>query len=187
MRFADIEKFTDPGNYMTDVSVKYLPRAIEDYKEDFGLEMNPDFQRGNVWTREQQIAFLEFFFRGGASANVIYFNHPDFGRGAAPDSDMDHMVLVDGLQRLTAFLGFMNNEIPIFDGNYYKDFTDVLRGTEYNVKFCVNNLQYRRDVLKWYIEMNTGGTVHSKTEIARVQKLLDRELEGKKISFEMEK
>lgn len=37
----------------------------------------------------------------------------------------------------------------------------------------INDLKTRQEVLGWYIEMNAGGTPHSKKEIARVQSLLD--------------
>ena len=30
-----------------------------------GLQFNPDFQRGHVWTEGQQIAFMEFLLKGG--------------------------------------------------------------------------------------------------------------------------
>lgn len=186
MKFKDIPQFTSAGNYEIDVPIGFIKSQIKEYKETYGLEMNPDFQRGNVWTREQQIAFLEYFFKGGKSALVIYFNHPDFGKGMAKDSDLKHMVLVDGLQRLTSLIGFIDNEIPIFGDNYFKDFEDRPRDTSYRLKFNVNDLQYRKEVLKWYIDMNNGGTVHSSQEINRVQKMLDEELNKSSKSKEKE-
>ena len=81
------------------------------------------------------------------------------------------MVCVDGLQRLTTFLRFIHNEIPVF-GHYYREFTDSGR-TLYSIKINVNSLKKKKDVLKWYIEMNTGGTVHSDEEINRVKKLME--------------
>lgn len=175
MKFTDIPQFTSAGNYQIDVPLGFIKKTLEDYKNVYGLEMNPDFQRGNVWTEKQQIAFVEYFFKGGKSANVIYFNHPDFGRGMREDSDLPNMVLVDGLQRLTAITKFLDNEIPIFGGHYYKNFEDKPRDLKYMLKFNINDLQYRREVLKWYIDMNSGGTVHSEEEIKRVQALLDKE------------
>lgn len=180
MRFRDIPTFTKSGSYEIDVPLSFIKSAIEEYKETYGLEMNPDFQRGNVWTEQQQIAYLEYFFRGGKSANVIYFNHPDFGRGIEEDCDIPNMVLVDGLQRLTAIIKFVDNELPVFGGYYFKDFEDRPRDTLYRLKFNVNDLQHRREVLKWYIDMNSGGTVHSDEEIKRVQKLLDEDLKKSK-------
>ena len=172
MTFREIERFTGDGNYTINVGIDYLKATVDGYIKDFGLELNPDFQRGHVWTKKQQISYLEFFYRGGKSANVIYFNCPSFGRGEAEDSDIKQMVLVDGLQRLTSHLDFLDNKIPIF-GYYFKEFTDRPRLTQYDLRFNINDLQYRHEVLKWYIEMNTGGVVHTKEEIERVQKLLE--------------
>ena len=42
----------------------------------------------------------------------------------------------------------------------------------YTIKFNVNNLQTREELLTWYLEMNTGGTPHSDEEIERVKGLL---------------
>ena len=101
MKFSDIKPFTREGTYEIDVPLDHLEDTLKSYVEDWGLEMNPDFQRGNVWSREQQIAYVEFFFRGGRTSRVIYFNCPKFGNETS-DCDMNNMVLVDGLQRLTA-------------------------------------------------------------------------------------
>lgn len=175
MKFSDIKPFTKSGTYEVDIPLNYLERTLQSYIEDWGLEMNPDFQRGNVWTREQQIAYVEFFFRGGKTSRVIYFNCPEFGDKKS-DSDMDNMVLVDGLQRLTALTKFLRNEIPIF-GHYLREFEDAeyLGRAGLMVKFNINSLQYRKEVLQWYVDMNTGGTVHSDEEIKRVQRLIDKE------------
>lgn len=41
------------------------------------------------------------------------------------------------------------------------------------IKFNINNLQTRKDIIKWYIDYNSAGTYHSKEEIERVKKLLE--------------
>ena len=172
MKFSDIPTFISNGNYEIDVPLHTLKRQLKRFKEDYGLELNPDFQRGNVWTKEQQIAWLEFFFRGGKTSRVIYFNCPAYNNSWNDNIAPSTMVCVDGLQRLTALLGFLNNEIPIFN-TYYKDFEDVLRDATHSIKININDLMDRKNVLKWYIEINSGGTVHSKDEIDRVTKLMN--------------
>ena len=82
-------------------------------------------------------------------------------------------VCVDGLQRITAIQRFMNNEIKAFD-TYYKDFEDKLP-RDLDMIVNVNNLKTRKEVLQWYIEMNNGGTPHTKEEINRVKILLETE------------
>lgn len=177
IRYNEIEKLMPNGSYETCVGLGYIDSWLEEMEEDYGLELNPDFQRGNVWNEEQQIAYVEFLIRGGKSANIIYFNCPTFTFGAC-DRKSDHddlpMQCLDGLQRLTAIRKFLHNELPIFNGNYIDDFEDkkILLRNHDMLKFNVNNLQTRKDILKWYIDYNSAGTYHTKEEIERVRKLL---------------
>jgi uncharacterized protein with ParB-like and HNH nuclease domain len=143
---------------------------IKQEQEELGLQLNPKFQRGHVWTEQQQIAFLEYFFRGGKSGLVCYFNKPDWNIHV-PDEAYNEYVCVDGLQRITACLRFVNNEIPIF-GCYYKDFEDKPR-MKHTLRLNVNNLKTEKEVLQWYIDMNVGGTPHTLEEIERVKKMIE--------------
>ena len=173
MKFKDIKPFTQDGSYEINIGLKYLEKVLKDYDEDYGLELNPDFQRGVVWTEEQQIAYVEFFIRGGKTARVIYFNCPSFNNFTGNNNPM---VCVDGLQRLTALRKFLNNELKVF-GGYLNDFEDkdiFLRRTD-QLRFNINNLKTRKEVLQWYLDFNSGGTVHSQEEIDRVKTLLEKE------------
>lgn len=130
--------------------------------------MDPDFQRGHVWTPEQQVAYVEYVLRGGTSGNTIYLNCPGW-----PISTEDY-VLVDGKQRLTAVMGFLRDEIKAF--NYkHSEFTGKIRLSGPRFRWVVNNLPTRAAVLQWYLEMNTGGTVHSAAEINKVRQMLAEE------------
>jgi hypothetical protein len=171
MKFSDIPMFTRDGDYEINIFLEHLENKIKEFKEDYDLELNPDFQRGHVWTEDQQIAYVEFYLKGGKTARIIYFNCPywyDYNKG---NYDMG-MVCVDGLQRITALRRFLNNEIKVF-GHYYKEFEDTPRMTNDGLKFNINNLKTKKEVLQWYLEFNTGGTVHSQEEIERVKKMLE--------------
>lgn len=163
----DIPKRIQTPNYRITVDLDGLPHMLERYTKTYNLEMCPDFQRGHVWTQEQQVAFVEYLLSGGVSGLEIYFNTPGW-MGNGPAGTME---LVDGLQRLTAILKFINNEIAAF-GYFLKDFEDadaLLRSVE--IFFNMNNLRTRAEVLRWYLEMNSGGTPHAPEEIARVTEL----------------
>lgn len=175
MKFSDIEQFIHSGSYEIDVTLESLKRTLHHWEKDYGIELNPDFQRGHVWTEDQQIAYIEFLLKGGVTAKVIYFNSPAFG-GARENTDLEEkLVCVDGLQRLTACLRFLNNEIKVF-GYYFKEFEGTPRMRN-GLKFNVNCLQKREEILKWYIQFNQGGTVHTQEEIERVKELLRLEQE----------
>lgn len=87
-------------------------------------------------------------------------------------SDYDDFVCVDGLQRITAIMKFQANQLKVF-GLHYNEFEGEPREIATKLQIRINDLQYEKDVLQWYIEMNAGGTPHSKEEIARVQKMME--------------
>jgi len=103
VKFSDIKQLTGDGNYQVGVELKYAVTRIKEWEEDdyYALKLNPDFQRGHVWTEEQQIAYMEYLLMGGNNARTIYFNKPSWGDFRAR-SGYDEFVCVDGLQRLTA-------------------------------------------------------------------------------------
>lgn len=171
-KFNEIPQFTRTGNWEADFGLENLVKFIQEEIDEQGLQLNPEFQRGHVWTEEQQIAFLEYFLRGGKSGRVIYLNNPSWNF-TVKEGEYNEYVCVDGLQRITAIQRFINNEIKVFD-SYYNEYTDNLRN-KFSIKVNINDLQTEKDVLRWYIEMNSGGTPHTKAEIQRVKNMLEGE------------
>jgi hypothetical protein len=166
-KFADIPQFTSNGNWQCNFRVAEVWRWVKDQERELGgIDLDPDFQRSHVWTEAQQIAWLEFFFRGGKTGR-IYFNHPGWMRDWNGT-----LTLVDGKQRLEAIRRFMENEIPIF-GSYRREFTD--KSHRFDLEICVNNLKTRRQMIQWYIDMNAGGTPHTNREIDAARALLEKE------------
>lgn len=171
-----------PDEYTVDVEFFQLEAQLERYKQDYGLELNPDFQRGHVWTQEQQIAFCESFVgdRVGVVTRTVTFNCPDFGgRSKAKHSDLNGVVCVDGLQRLTALMAYKNGEFKIFrhyEGGVSADFFDFSMYSLRNrlVRFQMLFLQTKEEVLKYYLNFNDGGTPHTQEELDRVKGMLQQ-------------
>jgi hypothetical protein len=168
MKWNEIPKFveyglTNPMDYGFLSYVDYIEREITIY----GLEMNPDFQRGHVWTEVQQSKWIEFLLQGGRSARDFYFNW---------SNKTDEYVCVDGLQRTIALQNFVRNKLKAF-GQFFDEFgfpgaamwnpTD-----EYKVHIYINHLKTKKEVLQWYVDMNAGGTPHTNEEIERVKKMI---------------
>lgn len=138
------------------------------------INLDPDYQRGHVWTDEQAEAFMGHLLEGGATPLVIinrsrYFEHAD--------------EVVDGKQRLTAVVRFIKGEVAarLTDGTrvYLRDFSADdqriimnLSGPHFTVGYVMLD---RPNVLRLYLRLNRGGTVHTDAEIARVQALLEGE------------
>lgn len=165
IKFDDIPMFPR-AFYEITVGWDYLEEQIE-RSVGIGLNMDPDFQRGHVWTENQKRAYVEYMLRGGEVARNIYINAPDWNNSSYKDSE-----LIDGKQRITAVIDFLQNRLTVFDGNYRKDFSGRMRTTSARFNWCVVALPTRSEVLQLYLNINAGGTPHSPEEIERVRNLL---------------
>jgi hypothetical protein len=169
MKLKDIPRFTRSATYRIEVSWKYLKEWIRDQQE-INLDLDPDFQRNYVWTYSQKSKYVEYMLRGGISGKEIYFNCVGWmGDFKGP------FVLVDGKQRISAALDFLTNSLMICKGLYYKDFEDKLSSIEPSFSVNVNDLATRAEVLQWYLDLNTGGTIHTDFELDKVKELLIEE------------
>ena len=81
------------------------------------------------------------------------------------------MQIVDGKQRLTAMLKFMNDELTIFNDVKCSEIENI-HLSAIDVPIKINDLKTRKEVRGWYLELNSGGTPHTEIEIARVHELL---------------
>ena len=181
MKLSDIPQRTDTTQcYRVNVGFDFLEAWLDTYEKrggGAGVDLDPDFQRGHVWTPDQQSAFMEFIMSGGETTPIMWNII-----GGVDNSHVEPLTIVDGLQRLTAIRKFLANEIPVF-GHTLFQFDDVQDPAvrrrainRRNIVVWINNLPTRAAVLKWYLEINAGGTPHSKSEIERVRGLLDSEL-----------
>ncbi len=170
MKFADIPQMSQPG-YTCDHLLYMLPAVIEKYQNEplCPLNIEPDFQRIHVWTPKQQTRYIEFLLQGGNSSRDIYLNCPGWLR-----SWEGPFELVDGKQRLRACLDFIAGTVSIFEGLFFGDFTDKPTFSV-TLRFHINNLKTRRQVLQWYLDLNSGGVTHTTDELAKVRKLLKKE------------
>ena len=167
MQSKDMRTLTRSPNYRINLEWERLQDAIYRYTNVYKFDMNPDFQRGHVWTKEQQVKYVEFVLSGGESSKDIYCNCPGWM------GDSGQMVLVDGKQRITAALKYINNEIKAF-GLYRFEINKRLPSWAEFI-WHVNDLPHKHQVLTWYLEMNSGGTPHTQEELDSVRKLLCEE------------
>ena len=121
--FREIPQFVR-AHHQVDVAWVYLEETLESWGSTEGgmggIDLSPDYQREHVWTRKQQIAYVEYQLQGGEVGKAIVWNSPDWmGSWKRPTE------LVDGKQRLEAVRSFMRNEFPVF-GYSFSDFTDRL-------------------------------------------------------------
>jgi hypothetical protein len=166
--FRDIPQFPR-AHYEVDVAWRYLEEHLANWAETRdgagGMDLSPDYQRAHVWTREQQIAYVEYQLQGGEVGRNVVFNSPDWMRSWKRVTE-----LVDGKQRLEAVRCFLRDEFPVF-GHLFSEYTDKITNL-LTFKFRVCSLETREEILQLYLNINAGGTPHTQDELDRVRVLL---------------
>lgn len=124
----------------------------------FGFRI-PPWQRGFVWTKEQDIAFIESLWKGVPVGTFSYVQN---------NCDVTDGYLIDGQQRIYALEKYIKGEFPVF-GYYYDEVTVVdKRFFAFSTSFpCYIVSSSDETFLKEYYNlMNFGGTSHNKDERA---------------------
>jgi hypothetical protein len=154
------------AHYQCHVGWGYLEQWLKD-QSAYGLDLDPDFQRGHVWTRDQQRAYIEYVLQGGEVGQTLIFNCTNWDEPNKPGI----FVLVDGKQRMEAVRAFLRDEIAVFGDNVCSEMGRLtMTGPTFIVRIC--KLMTKADTLRLYLSINAGGTPHSKTEINRVRRML---------------
>lgn len=115
----------------------------------------PPFQRPPVWTREQQMRFVESCWMR-LPIGVFIFNRPD-----DQHSPFDTWLL-DGQQRVTAVLSYMADEFAVF-GHRFSELTDTdhrVWAMTTNFSCMETNLTDEAALREVYDRLAYGGTPH---------------------------
>jgi hypothetical protein len=166
MHYDDIPRLPS-AHYRVAVDWGDLESHISRQSDSTGLcplNLDPDYQRAHVWTEDQQRAFVEYALMGGEVGRTLTLNCPGWlGDWRGP------YELVDGKQRLTAVRRFLAGELRVF-GHVIGEYEGRLPSTA-SFDWAICSVNTRAEILQLYININAGGTPHTKAEIDRVREL----------------
>lgn len=114
-------------------------------RADGTLLISPKFQRRPVWLDRERSELIETILLK-LPFPEIYIHHQ-----LDPQDGTEKHIVVDGQQRVTSILMFINNEVALpFDddwqGQYFRDLTDAQREQFWNYKIVVRDLSETNDV-----------------------------------------
>ncbi len=165
----DIPKFPN-CNYK--ITVNWIDINNQFINSDKILELNPEYQRGYVWSQNQKQDYIEYKLKGGLGANIIYWNYPNLKNDIGTSEWYNTYELVDDKQRLNAVLEFLNDKVKVF-GKYLSEFEDAkiaMKRQSYYFEFHINQLTTKKEVVEWYLGLNRGGTVHKAKDLKIAEK-----------------
>lgn len=165
------EYFENPRN-----NIRYYNTTISDLMHKmfyFGCDMNPDYQRGNVWTAEQEEKLIDSVFKQ-INIGAFIFAHKDWAKNHEIVDDM--FEIVDGKQRLTAILHFIEGKIK-YNGLYYHEMHNFNRNFFEDTQVLVGEIEFRngiynkQEILENFIRLNECGSSMNKDVIEHAKAL----------------
>jgi hypothetical protein len=151
------QELVKPINYMVELStIKSLLYFMED-KEVYGRFYIPSYQRPFVWTEEQQVALIESILKGIPIGTYFIAFSAQEDSGPA---ESRKQILLDGQQRITTIVRFVNDKFPVFGMKYsewpYMDMQDHFLQAKFSR--AVLNSSDEEEMEKVYRLLAFGGT-----------------------------
>ena len=147
-------------------------QSICSKKYSFGLNLDPYYQRGLVWSEEQKVSLIDSIFKEVEIGRFLFI---DLGwQGIGKES----YEVVDGKQRLSAIFDFIENKFK-YKGLYYKDLckSDVRRFNNLSIVWgTLHSSTTKDELLEIFVRLNTHGVAMDKSHLEKVKALMSEGL-----------
>ena len=158
------------SNYHSSLSFMY-----NDYKKGI-LNLDPEYQRGLVWSLKQKQAYvMNLFLEKAVVSPTLVLNL------VVEENEKNSFEVVDGKQRLSTLFDFLENRFPLANGKYFLDLSsdDTRYLLRLDVRYtrieciCGRNLTTEEKV-ELFLEINELGTKMSEEHIDKVKEMINR-------------
>lgn len=136
----------------------------------FGVDFNPDYQRGNVWDLSDRIALIDSIFNNNEIGRFCFNKLPFVSGGRT-------LEIVDGKQRLTTIINFVLSNFS-YQGYYWHELNPYDRRMFKNKIVQVAEIQKadKKKVYQYFLKMNVSGRPQNPKHIEYVKELLKKEI-----------
>ena len=136
----------------------------------FGIDFDPDYQRGYVWNDTDKELLLDSVFKNIDIGKFVLIHLSDeewHERGLGYE-------ILDGKQRLSTLIEFYENKLT-YKGKYYNDLSrkDKRAFTEHQVAVAEVREMDKQTVLKYFLMLNRTGKSMDESHLIEVEKMLN--------------
>lgn len=145
--------------------------SFHSYVYSFGVDINPDYQRGFVWTLEDKQKLIDSIFKGVDIGKFVFIRR-EYDRTKNPT---EHLYeILDGKQRLTAITEFLEDRFR-FNGLLYSELHphDQSHFDGYSISLAEVSNPTKKQIYQYFLRLNTGGKAMDEGQLKKVEKLLE--------------
>lgn len=133
----------------------------------FGVDFDPDYQRGLVWTMEDKVSLINSVFSNIDIGKFVFIKRP------FKENSPSYEIL-DGKQRYSALLDFYEGRFP-YKGFIFRDLSNRDKAMFERSPISWADIDEDKMTLsekyKYFLRLNTGGRVQSIEHIKKVEQL----------------
>lgn len=159
-----IDKFC----YTDEMNLQFMQASVDSlfhYYYSCNLNLEPDYQRGNVWGLQDKTALLDSIF-----------NNIEIGKFVIIFTGYGHSQyeILDGKQRLSALVEFYEGRFKYRDKTYHEmHWRDQNHFTNYHISYARSENIMPKDVIyKYFLKLNTQGKAQDPAHVEYVKNLL---------------
>jgi hypothetical protein len=148
-----------------DVSLQTIS-WIQGRRVDTTLEISPKFQRRAVWLDAERAELIATVL-GGLPFPEVYIQAV-----TDPESGQEKHIVVDGQQRITSILMFIDNQVSLpnsddWQGQYFRDLNEDQKRKLWNYKIVVRGLSETNDaeIRDLFTRLNTNNVALNDQEL----------------------
>jgi hypothetical protein len=175
MDYDSLERLTQTDDIRFNYAQRDVQALIYMSFDKYGLDFEADYQRGNVWTKEQKVSLIDSIYRNVDIGKFAIIRRPWGDNPNIPATPLLYEVL-DGKQRITALLDFYLNrfkykdtffsELHPFDRNHFR---------HYSISYAETSPLTKEQKYRYFLKLNTTGTPVDPEHIKKVYKMWLRE------------
>ncbi len=145
------------------------------YFNQYGIDLDPDYQRGNVWDEDQKVALIDSIFKNIDIGKFAIIKRP-WGNDPNKPQTPHLSEMLDGKQRLTALIDFFCGRFT-YRGKYYNDLhpLDQSHFRNYSVSVAQSEGLTNEQKYRYFLKLNTNGSPIEPEHMERVKDMLEKE------------
>lgn len=174
-----MKRFEEDDDIFFNYSQRDMYSLISAMSNKHGIDLDPEYQRGNVWTQEQKVDLIDSIFKNIDIGKFTIIKRP---WGDDPTTPLTPKLyeMLDGKQRLTAIWEFYCGRFQ-YKGKYFYELhpRDRSHFKNYSISYAETQPLTNEQKYRYFLKLNTTGTPISQEHLDRVYKMWLEEKEKK--------
>lgn len=135
----------------------------------WGVDMNPAYQRGNVWNLEDKVALIDSIFNDIEIGRIVLMKRP------YSDERKETYEIIDGKQRLTALIEFFEDRFE-YKGLKYSQLHphDQNHFDQKQLALIEAPEMSEEQILEYFIRVNTSGRPINPEHLDKVKNMIKK-------------